>query len=227
MLNFRHWGTGQRRALLIHGLSSDATSWNRLAPELVGQGYRVDAVDLLGHGESPRAARYPLAAMIESFYQAVKEEEYELAIGSSFGALILVANINRLSISRAVYLDPAWQAQPLDRAEAFKMERDVSISDIAEANPRWSKTAVDEKAVMFQKWDPETVFATTEVQGYPAVPATKPSLVVRADPSLAISDVRAEQLAAAGYEVTQILGAGHVIHQDDLPALLKRIDGWL
>jgi len=41
-------------ALLIHGVTSSSRTWWRLAPELVRQGFRVLAVDLRGHGASPR-----------------------------------------------------------------------------------------------------------------------------------------------------------------------------
>ncbi len=41
-------------ALLIHGVTSSSRTWWRVAPELVRRGYRVLAVDLRGHGESPR-----------------------------------------------------------------------------------------------------------------------------------------------------------------------------
>jgi pimeloyl-ACP methyl ester carboxylesterase len=42
-------------ALLIHGVTSSSRTWWRVAPELVRGGYRVLAVDLRGHGASPRA----------------------------------------------------------------------------------------------------------------------------------------------------------------------------
>jgi pimeloyl-ACP methyl ester carboxylesterase len=41
-------------ALLIHGVTSSSRTWWRVAPELVQRGYRVLAVDLRGHGSSPR-----------------------------------------------------------------------------------------------------------------------------------------------------------------------------
>jgi pimeloyl-ACP methyl ester carboxylesterase len=51
-------GSGADRplALLIHGVTSSSLTWWRVAPELVRQGYRVLAVDLRGHGASPRVS---------------------------------------------------------------------------------------------------------------------------------------------------------------------------
>jgi pimeloyl-ACP methyl ester carboxylesterase len=51
-------GSGANRplALLIHGVTSSSMTWWRVAPELVRRGYRVLAVDLRGHGASPRVS---------------------------------------------------------------------------------------------------------------------------------------------------------------------------
>jgi pimeloyl-ACP methyl ester carboxylesterase len=43
-------------ALLLHGVTSSSRTWWRVAPELVRRGYRVLAVDLRGHGASPRVS---------------------------------------------------------------------------------------------------------------------------------------------------------------------------
>ncbi|WP_055591450.1 alpha/beta fold hydrolase [Streptacidiphilus griseoplanus] len=53
-LHTREWGTGDRLAVLVHGMMSDHRTWRRLAPLLADRGYRVIAVDLRGHGLSAR-----------------------------------------------------------------------------------------------------------------------------------------------------------------------------
>lgn len=40
--------------ILIHGLASDATTWDRAVPPLAAHGLRVIALDLLGHGASDK-----------------------------------------------------------------------------------------------------------------------------------------------------------------------------
>jgi pimeloyl-ACP methyl ester carboxylesterase len=53
----RTWGDGdpgRPLALLLHGITSSSRSWWLVAPALVERGFRVLAVDLRGHGESPR-----------------------------------------------------------------------------------------------------------------------------------------------------------------------------
>ena len=46
---------GPRTAVLIHGIMSDSRAWHRVTGELEQRGFRVIAVDLAGHGRSPRA----------------------------------------------------------------------------------------------------------------------------------------------------------------------------
>ncbi|HSK98147.1 MAG TPA: alpha/beta fold hydrolase, partial [Euzebyales bacterium] len=56
------WGVhGSRRALLLHGLSSAASTWWRIADALAGAGYRVTAPDLRGHGNAPHTSSYRLS----------------------------------------------------------------------------------------------------------------------------------------------------------------------
>src|SRR5262249_11181288 len=60
-LNVREWGTGDRTAVLIHGITSDSGSWWRFGPDLAARGYHVLAPDLRGHGLSPRGEYGPEA----------------------------------------------------------------------------------------------------------------------------------------------------------------------
>ena len=47
-------GQGERTALLLHGMTGSRESWWRVVPLLVASGHRVLAIDLPGHGLSPR-----------------------------------------------------------------------------------------------------------------------------------------------------------------------------
>ena len=53
-LHTREWGAGHRVAVLLHGTMADSRAWWQVGPALAGRGYRVIAVDLPGHGRSPR-----------------------------------------------------------------------------------------------------------------------------------------------------------------------------
>ena len=64
-------GTGPRTAVLIHGIMADYRVWNEVSLELESQGFRVIAVDLAGHGISPRSRRYSPAAWADDVAETV------------------------------------------------------------------------------------------------------------------------------------------------------------
>jgi pimeloyl-ACP methyl ester carboxylesterase len=56
----QHWepaGTARGRVVLLHGMMSTAATWWRVGPDLAARGWTVDALDLPGHGGSPRSDR--------------------------------------------------------------------------------------------------------------------------------------------------------------------------
>ena len=79
--------------LLLHGLLSDATTWDRALPLLAAHGLRVIALDLPGHGES---AKLPGSYLLDDFALALDEFLEVLTIpavticGHSFGGAITV-----------------------------------------------------------------------------------------------------------------------------------------
>ncbi|HEY7950186.1 MAG TPA: alpha/beta fold hydrolase [Solirubrobacterales bacterium] len=57
------YGEGERLLVLAHGLLMNRRMFERLGPELAGQGNRVVCVDLLGHGRSDRPEDLRLYSM--------------------------------------------------------------------------------------------------------------------------------------------------------------------
>jgi pimeloyl-ACP methyl ester carboxylesterase len=57
------YGEGERLLVLVHGLLMNRRMFERLGPELAGQGNRVACVDLLGHGRSDRPEDLRLYSM--------------------------------------------------------------------------------------------------------------------------------------------------------------------
>jgi pimeloyl-ACP methyl ester carboxylesterase len=86
----RNWGSGDRTALLIHGITSDGGTWWRLGPALAAEGYTVSAVDLRGHGDSPRAAIYGLADYVDDV-TALGTAPWDLVVGPSLGGAIALS----------------------------------------------------------------------------------------------------------------------------------------
>ncbi|HKF75421.1 MAG TPA: alpha/beta fold hydrolase [Candidatus Dormibacteraeota bacterium] len=115
-LHVREWGTGDRIAVLIHGITSDSGGWWRLGRDLAARGYRVLAPDLRGHGLSPRGPYGP-EAWAGDVLESVPARP-DLALGHSLGGLVMAVAVDRLEPARAVYEDPAWRVSPERQAAA-------------------------------------------------------------------------------------------------------------
>lgn len=64
-------GHADRVAVLLHGMMGSAESWWRIAPLLERSGFRVIALDLPGHGLSPRDERCTVASAADDVIETV------------------------------------------------------------------------------------------------------------------------------------------------------------
>lgn len=226
----RDWGSGDRVAVLVHGITSDSNGWWRVGAELAERGYHVLAPDLRGHGQSPRGP-YGAAEWAEDLLESVPAEPV-LALGHSLGGVVLARAVERLRPGRAIYEDPAWRVsperQPVARRD-FVAQKAWGREQIVAANPRWPAADVDAKLAALACWDPETATSFLDGQPWDFTPAAPvvPSLVQLADPSDLVPPERAERLRTAGFEVRVVPGAGHSIHRDDYEGFLAGLDGWI
>jgi aspartate dehydrogenase len=80
--------------LLLHGIGSSATSWQRIAPLLAG--HRVIAPDFPGYGDSPDAPGMTLDDLVDRVAALIDDEGGRAHIvGVSFGALVALALARR------------------------------------------------------------------------------------------------------------------------------------
>ncbi|ANW21753.1 alpha/beta fold hydrolase [Streptomyces clavuligerus] len=225
------WGTGDRLALLVHGITADHRTWRRVAPALAGHGYRVIAVDLRGHGASGRSDGYSVRQHAADLVETLPRGA-ELAIGHSLGALTLSLAVEELAPRRAVYSDPVWWLP--DGPDGFRPElltraKGLTREEIRAVNPRWEETDVETELETLALWDTATAAGLGEVVGRDLMPerAVVPSLVPLADPSQLVPAERAELLRRRGFEVRTVPGTGHTIHRDDHDGFLAALDGWI
>ena len=230
-LTTHEWGAGERTALLVHGIMSDHRLWRRVGPALADHGYRVVAVDLRGHGGSPRAGRYSPWLFADDLVETLPAGA-ELAIGHSLGGLALLLAAERLRPGRAVYSDPAWSLADPDRPVApavFRQYATLRRDQIAFLTPRWDDADLDVEVATIALWDPAVADFLDEypLPGFLPDRAVVPSLVQLAEDSALIGPADAALLAERGFEVRTVKGAGHVIHRDDFDGFMASLDGWI
>ncbi len=167
-LSYLEWGGAGRAALLLHGITSNARTWWRLAPHLVELGYRVVAFDLPGHGESAETADHRIEGLARLIGEAAAQLGLDrmLVIGHSWGgavALAMAAGSDAL-VERAVLIDPALMGS----AEVGKTRVPVFTKGIgspaaalapaiAQANPDWHGEDVRWKAEAMEQCRAEAV----------------------------------------------------------------------
>ena len=87
--NYIRKGTGTP-VILIHGLSASHHDWDDLIPELSEHGYASYALDLLGHGDSPKinSRAYRMDWILDHFsnwMQSLHLTQPAILIGHSLG----------------------------------------------------------------------------------------------------------------------------------------------
>ncbi|MFF8605544.1 alpha/beta fold hydrolase [Streptomyces sp. NPDC015346] len=228
------WGSGDRVALLIHGIMADHRTWRRVGPALAERGYRVIAVDLRGHGASGRAegpAGYTPRDYADDLVETLPSGA-ELAVGHSLGGLTLAAAVERLAPRRVVYSDPAWHLPAGEngyRPEFFSRAKLLTREHIRSFNPRWAEDDLDIEIETVRLWDERTAHGLVEFAGrdmWPVAPLV-PSLITLADPSMLVSPEDARMLEKRGFTLRTVVGAGHTIHRDDFDGFMTALEGWI
>lgn len=119
-------GTADGRAplVLLHGLSFDRRLWRPVTDELatVDPGRRVLALDLPGHGESPRRGSYDLGEVAAAVYGAVTAAGVgePVVVGHSVGGAVATVYGAAFPVRGVVNVD-----QPLLPGPFVEMLRDV------------------------------------------------------------------------------------------------------
>jgi pimeloyl-ACP methyl ester carboxylesterase len=226
-------GDGARTAVLIHGMMSDHRAWHRVARDLRDVGYRVVAVDLAGHGASPRARRYSprnwADDVIESL-ESVLDGPPDLLMGHSLGALVASLVAETLGARAAVYVDPAFAFPRGLRGAGLKAMFTLAPRPgawmLRRLNPRWSDDDVE--LATLRDWDKRTIlgFVNTRPLRSPRR-LVAPSLVILAERSLLIGRHDIERMRRDGMTVEVMHGAGHTVFRDDHAHFMTLIAAWL
>lgn len=228
-------GEGHRTAILVHGIMSGAEAWHRVAADLDAAGYRVLAVDLAGHGSSPRAARYSAASWTDDVVETVApllDGPPDLVMGHSLGSVVAGEVATRLGARSAIYVDPAFAFPRGVKGAAFKaafaMAPRPSRRMLARMNPKWSEVDLEIEVSTVARWDRRTIFAFVRTAWLrPPRHRGIPTLVVLAEKSLLITDRARSALVERGMIVLRLGGTGHTVFRDDHGAFMRTITEWL
>ena len=228
-------GSGRKTAVLIHGIMSDSRAWHRVTAELEEHGFRVFAVDLAGHGRSPRALRYSPAAWADDVVETLApllDGPPDVVMGHSLGGLVASLVADRMAPRAAIYIDPAFSFPSGIRGWALKLFFAVAPrprrSALVRMNPKWHAVDVDIELATLRDWDKRTILGFADTR--PLVPPLRlvaPSLVVLAEKSLLITDRVAAQLRRQGMTVETVAGTGHTVFRDDHSRFMETVVGWL
>jgi len=106
--------------VMIHGLAASLHDWDDLIPVLTQNGYTSHALDLLGHGESPKPSSrgYQVDWMLDHFSQWIRSlqlTEPAIVIGHSLGGYVALEYARRAAFwTRGLILvDPFYSRSQL------------------------------------------------------------------------------------------------------------------
>lgn len=147
-VNFVRQGSGVP-VVMIHGVAASLHDWDDLIPELTREGYASYALDLLGHGDSPKpkSRAYRIEWLFEHFLRwitSLRLTEPAVLIGHSLGGYIALEYARRFSAwtRGLVLVNPFYsrlQLPPLlRRSYSNRNLRGV----IAEKTPQWMFRAI-------------------------------------------------------------------------------------
>lgn len=221
-----------RRALLVHGLSSSASSWWRVREALEADGWAVTAVDLRGHGANPPAPSYALT----DYAADLPAGPWDVVVAHSLGAAAAVLAAQREGFAGSlVLLDPVLEVSAAEASAVIAVqvaELDLDEASIVRLKPRWDDRDRAEKLVGVRSVDPAAVTRSfTDNPAWNVVAETSalgmPVLILSGDPAVysMLDPQTARSLQNAEYRV--IPNAGHSPHRDEPDATIAALREWL
>lgn len=227
-------GRGDKTALLLHGLMGSAESWWRVIPLLVERGYRVLAMDLPGHGLSPRYQDLTVAkaaASVTATFDARAPHGPLHAIGHSYGATVLAAAA--LDAAVTVYVDSALsftggddRAQLTERYENDRRNRQ-DPAWLLSTRPFYTVKDAEVEARAAARFDPATSTSISCGEDVALTPR-KGAILVHAEPSSWVTDDDKSRFAAQGVSVRGIRSAAHTVwysHFEEFTASVPEVFG--
>jgi pimeloyl-ACP methyl ester carboxylesterase len=144
-VNFVEQGPqGGAPVILIHGLAASLHDWDYLLPELAASGYHGYALDLLGHGESPKpdSRSYKTKWVFKHFVEwvdSLKLSEPPILIGHSLGGYMALRYAVRYParVRALVLTNPFYRLNQLPALLRRTYRRPTINALVVERMPEW------------------------------------------------------------------------------------------
>jgi pimeloyl-ACP methyl ester carboxylesterase len=247
----RQWGRAGPRAVLVHGVTAWSNTWWRIGPALAERGWQVTAVDLRGHGHSPRAGTTLHLEELGADLLATAGTGIDLLVGHSLGALTSLAalNLDRSLAGCAVLEEPPGMTT-VDRellaaliaadVEGARADRAEFASNLARQNPRWHERDVHEAVEGILLCDGDAIVRATATRDLSwdlaglVSPLELPLLALLAvdgtesfgaevESSALVGKERAGFIEALGDNEHQVIDGGHCIHRSEPEIWLEKV----
>jgi pimeloyl-ACP methyl ester carboxylesterase len=235
-------GAGPTQVALVHGLGGEGATWKPLTDLLVADGrFTVTALDMRGHGSSPRSASYVLDDLADDLVASLPSS-LDIVFAHSLGGSVLVRAVERLHPARAIYLDPGFRL-PLPTTgiggRLFWLAPRVALgfAQIAQARRTAARIATYTPEVRALLTGARARFDTSMAVGVfrdvafhpvPVEPPAVPSTIVLSDESPAVlPQSMAAALQDQGWDVRRLTGIGHDMQLEGPDRVLATIDDLL
>jgi pimeloyl-ACP methyl ester carboxylesterase len=227
-INLQEWGTGNKVALLVHGLSSSNLTWSKLGKDLADMGYHVYAPDLKGHGLSERTRTYSITEWTKDILAMGLSPE--LLIGHSLGGIITAHLHGLMKPAKTVLIDPVihlpekkfllWGTQIVWSQMMMNRFRFRNLP----AKKIWDNTFKRE-LIGIKRWDINTVKALKPEKSkiIECLMSERDVLLMRAKGSYIVPQKIMAQTYAHNTELSYFPSSGHNIHLDSYEAFFEQL----
>ncbi len=235
--------------VLVHGVTGWWRTWWRVGPALASAGWHVVAVDLRGHGDSPRidghATVGQLAADVGAFIEGMGGH-VEALIGHSLGAAVAaeLAFVRPELVGRLVLEDPPSVVRAGDIDWQENLERELlaagddpegEVARELAANPSWLEEDARQDVEGKQLADRPGLMASfqrhTGARVLEVAPTLKPPTlyVLAAEDRSVLWGAARRQLESTlqPHSRIHVADSGHTVHRDCFDDYLRLILEWL
>ncbi len=251
----RSWGEeGRPLAVLVHGVTSSSRTWWRVGPWFARRGWRAVAVDLRGHGDSPRmAGGETLAELASDVHETVQGllnpgELMDVLAGHSLGALtsLKLGTEHPDLVRRLVLEDPPDSkggpsgfeeiARDVEAGVARSKEDLEAVARTLRAeNPSWTDRDVVNDVAGDLACDAKPVAALVRNGLRLDIPAMiealeMPTLLMLGGEdkgSVMLEPERSTVVGMLRHGATEVFETGHNIHRDDFEGYVRLLGRWL